>query len=275
MKKTFLARRNAILSPSGVPAGALLLGVVILLAAIRLLFPSVFDRAFAPVFAFGDTINHNTQAFITGFKDSEALSAANQDLVSKYADLALQNRTLLQQNADLKALLGTTAAPAPGVVAGVLLRPPESPYDTLLLGGGPDQGITAGMEAFGVGGVPVGAVTAASGSFSRVTLFSAPGTQVEGWVGKNRIPVTLYGKGGGAFTAELPATAGAVVGDTVFIPGPGALPIGTIVALANDASSALVTLHITPFINPFSITMVHVVNVGKNSPLLFATSTAP
>ena len=38
---------------------------------------------------------------------------------------------------------------ASGILAGVVARPPESPYDTLVLAAGKNAGVTLGMEVFG------------------------------------------------------------------------------------------------------------------------------
>ena len=58
-----------------------------------------------------------------------------------------------------------------GIIAGIVARPPASPYDTLVLSAGSEEGVTLGMEAFGAGGVPLGVVSSVLANFSRVTLF--------------------------------------------------------------------------------------------------------
>ena len=58
-----------------------------------------------------------------------------------------------------------------GILAGVVARPPVSPYDTLVLAAGRVDGVEVGMEAFGAVGVPVGVVSSVLEDFSRVTLF--------------------------------------------------------------------------------------------------------
>lgn len=273
MKKTFLARRNAILSPKGVPLAALLLGVVLLICLVRFLLPNLFMAIFAPVLSVGNSIDARVTTFIDGFKNAQTLAAQNQTLLDENEALTIQNRTLGDKNSDLSKLFANGSQTPQGILGGVVARPPESPYDTLIVETGTDQGVTIGMEAFGAGGAPVGVVTQTSGSYSRITLFSSAGESISGWVGKDRLALTLLGAGGGAFTSQLPSGSGILAGDTVYVPGPGALPIGTVNVVSSDPSSLIATIQITPLVNPFSITWVNLKDVGTQFEHALATST--
>lgn len=256
------------LSPKGVSAGVTALGVVLFLLCLRLLFPNAFFSLFAPVFRWGEKVTSSVHSFASGFQDAVQLSAHNQKLMDENAVLALQNRTLMEKIADVAML------PSAGIVLGVLARPPEAPYDTLLLQGGTDAGVVVGMVAFGAGGTPLGVVRAVSSSFSHITLFSSPSETVYGWAGGNRIPVLLHGAGGGAFRATVPKTVPILVGDGIFMPGPGALLVGTVARLDSSATSPAYELQITPVTNPFSITWVVLKEVGTSF-LQTASSTKP
>lgn len=275
MKKTFLAKRNALLSASGLTVGTVMFLFVLVVAGVRFLAPDLFLNLFAPLMRTGNTLGANVGQIVSGFSDAQTLAAANELLSSENAALALQNRILAEQVADLSMLRGTEAGPL-GVVAGVLSRPPESPYDTLIVSQGAKSGITLGMEAFGAGGAPLGIATAVSNSFTRITLFSAPGQETFGWVGKNRTPLTLLGRGAGAFSATVSKAAGVIVGDGVYVPGPGALLVGTVIALEHDPASPAVTLSIRPALNPFSIPWVTLADTGVEFRSgLTASSTQP
>jgi cell shape-determining protein MreC len=144
------------------------------------------------------------------------------------------------------------------VLAGVMTRPPVSPYDVLIVDQGMGAGIAVGNHAFGPGGVPVGIVTSADARSARVTHYTHTGNVTEGWAGAVRVPMKLLGTGAGGLDAEIPGNAGVAVGDQVFVPGPGALPIGTVVEVVSDPSSPSVVLRIRPLVNPFSLTWVTV-----------------
>lgn len=270
MKKIFLAKRNALLSPRCVSAGVLALAFAIVVLLLRALAPNMFWKAFSPVFRAADTLAAGNHSFLASFGDVSELSARNEELLKENAALASENQMLRQNSAQVSALLDATKAS--GVVAGVVARPPESPYDTLVLAAGAKSGVTVGMEAFGAGGVPIGMVSSVLDDFSRVTLFSAPGAITNGWVGRMSVPLIIKGAGAGTMNASVAHDAGIVVGDIVFAPGPGQLPIGSIVRVDSDPLSPSVTLRIMPAENPFSIAWVLLRATGV-SRVEFATST--
>lgn len=264
MKKTFLARRNAVLSSADVSWGAFALAFALLVLLLRFLAPNAFLTVFSPVLQGAGALSAGSHAFFSSFGDRAALTLRNEQLVRENSALALENRALVEKSASLGALressvLGATAS---GIIAGVIARPPASPYDTLVLSAGSNEGVELGMEVFGEGGVPLGIVSSVLADFSRVTAFSAPEMTVDGWIGRAHTPITLTGAGGGALRASAARSLGIVVGDAVFAPGPGLLPIGTVVRVDSDPSSPAVTLHIQLVQNIFSVSWLELRATG-------------
>ncbi len=273
MKKTFLAKRNALLSSASVSWGAAALTFSVLALLLRLLAPNLFLHTFAPAFSVADAIAAQSHRFFSSFSDAAALAAQNERLVSENAALIAENAALEQKAASVGALADSQRSS--GILAGVISRPPESPYDTLVLAAGERAGVMLGQEAFGEGGVPLGVVSSVTADFSRVTLFSAPNVVTHGWVGNAHIPLSLFGAGAGAMSASLARAAGVAVGDTVFAPGPGMLPVGRVVRIDSDPSTTTVTLRIMPALNPFSLSWVQLRDVGAalRGSFTIATST--
>lgn len=256
-------KRNALLSSANLSWGTLAIAFSLCVLLVRLLAPNLFLQVFAPAFRAATFIDATSRTFFAGFNDTVELAARNEQLTYENAALAIENQALLEKEASVDALLGASASSRDsGILAGVVARPPESPYDTLVLATGKDASVVLGMEVFGAGGVPLGVVSSVTADFSRVTLFSAPGVVVQGWVGKESVPLTIIGTGGGTLNATLARSAPVVVGDTVFAPGPGLLPIGNVVRIDNDPSASEVTLRIMPAVNPFSLTWVLVRDTG-------------
>lgn len=279
MKKTYSARRNALLSSADLSWGAFALAFAVVALFVRLLAPNLFWYAVTPAFRGADALAEANHRFLSSFESAAALALENEKLANENTALTTENRMLLQKEADQGALLGAASSKrsVQGTVAGVISRPPASPYDTLVIAAGADAGITLGQEAFGPGGTPLGVVSAVLADFSRVTLFSSSGMSVEGWVGRASVPLTLRGAGGGTLRASLSRSAGIAAGDTVSVPGPGALPIGSVVRVDSDPSSPSVTLQIQPALNPFSLTWVELRDTGAAfaDSLTWATSTLP
>lgn len=267
MKKTFLTKRNALLSSANVSWGALALLCAVLALMLRLLAPNLFWQMSAPLLRGADALARENRMFFSGFADTAALAERNAVLMSENAALANENQALLKKEADRDALADSVPEKNNrGIVASVLSRPPVSPYDTLVLSRGERGGVAVGQEAFGAGGVPLGVVSSVVADFSRVTLFSAPNMSTQGWVGRSNIPLEILGEGGGALRASLARSAGVAVGDAVFAPGPGALPIGSVIRIDSDPSSPSMTLFIQPALNPFLVTWVEL----RDAPPAFA-----
>ena len=278
MRKTYLAKRNALLAPSALSVSVVLFAIVIAGALVRLAAPSAFLAAMTPLLRAGTAVARGASAAGSVFADAASLQNANALLASDNAALATENRALTDKVASLSALLGDASAPpaAPGIVLGVLASPPASPYDTLVVDGGAARGVALGMEAFGTGGTPIGVVSSVEDAFARITLFSAPGESLAGWVGDKHLPLTLAGAGAGAFTATAPRAAAIATGDIVYAPGPGALPIGSVAKEGGDPAAPFVVLSIAPAVNPATLTWIVVRDEGaalRNGALVCATTT--
>lgn len=247
MKTQYFRRHKQYLSPVQGVAAAVAVVLIAVLAVLRIFFPGALAAVAAPLWSAGDYL-----AVHAGFpKGSAALQAEVDRLRAENAALASENRILA-------ATAGDEAAKSAGIMAGVLARPPQSPYDALIIAKGNDDGVYAGMRVLAAG-VPVGVVESASSGSARVVLYSASGQESEGWIGTAKTPVTLHGLGAGAFAADVPREAGAAEGDIVYLPGPGALPMGTVMKVESSASSPRAILRIRPYANPFTMTSVHVV----------------
>lgn len=268
MKKIFLAKRNALISSTDVSWGLYALFGALLVLFFRLLAPNLFWHAASPIFRVADLLAAESHMLLGSFNGTIKLVQENERLTNENVALMNENRMLLQKTIAIDALASQ------GIKAGIVARPPESPYDILTLAGGTKIGITSGMEAFGPGGVPLGIVTAVFADFSRVTLFSSPGMVTHGWIGHAALPLTIFGEGAGTFKASLSRSANIMVGDAVFVPGPGQLLIGNVARIDGDPSSPSVTLRIMPALNLFSLAWVVVRNTGIGA-FVSATSTLP
>lgn len=269
MKRTFLAKRNALLSSGSVSWGTLALAIAVLLLLVRLIAPNFFWYLFTPAFRASEGVAQKTGSLFSGFNNAVTLTQENEALENQNALLAAQNEALLEKTDSIAGL----AIDAQSITAGVIARPPESPYDTLVIAAGSADGVTMNQEAFGEGEVPLGTVTSVFAHFSRVTLFSAPNVSLLGWVGSKHLSIIIKGSGGGAISASVPRSDSVAVGDVVSVPGPGSLPIGTVVRVDSDSSSPSVTLRIQPSLNLFSVTWVTLRDSGTALESAFAATT--
>ena len=264
MKKPFSHRRNFDGSNSGgrIVSYAIVFVVVLFILLFRIFLPSTFFSVSAPLWSLGSRMEMSIGNLFSGFSGAQNVAAQNVVLSAQIQTLQNQNAVLTARAQDLTKLLGGQADAESNILAGVLARPPESPYDTLVVDQGSQDGVVVTAPVFATGGIPVGTIESVTGDTSIVQLLSTPNVTTSGWVGDNRIPVTLIGKGAGAFTATLPKTSPVSVGDSAYVPGPGAVPLGTIVRIDTDPSSPTVVIHIQPLVNIFSLTWVE---IGRSS----------
>lgn len=272
MKKTFLARRNALLSSERATWGSIALAFAIIVLALRVLLPNAFWSFMAPVYGLGNAISGASHALFGSFKNVSDLARRNEELMAQNALLMSENAALLKKDEQLQGQSPTLLG---RISAGVVSRPPQSPYDTLLVGAGDIDGVKVGMGAFAAHedsntGIPLGIVTNVTARHARIVLLSSPQMSVNGWVGERNIPVTLRGTGAGTFSASVSRGASVAAGDIVYVSGPGMLPIGTVVRADTDESSPIVALRISPLINIFSVGWVML----KNSDITFSGSQA-
>lgn len=251
-------RRTALLAPGSAALIAVAAALVILFFILRALFPGAIAALAAPFWSAGNAATGAGGSVAAFFGDKAVIAEERDRLRAENAALKEQAALLSARALDLERLLGGRTEASRGVVAGVLARPPVSPYDTLVIDQGTLAGVAVGQAVYGAGGLPLGSVESAAERTSRVVLYSAPGQVTEGWVGPNRTPVSLAGASMGAFRTSVPRESLVAVGEQVYVPGPGAAPIGTVVRIDTDPSSPRAVIHVRPVANPFSITWVTV-----------------
>lgn len=260
-----MKRRSYLTTHSGYGGGGLfsslgkflvaLLALIVLLALIlRVAAPGALTFLAAPAWRAGNALTAASGNLTLASR--AALIRERDQYARENEALRAENSALAARAGDLERLLGGRPAASEGILAGVLARAPVAPYDVLIIDRGTESGIRVGSTAYGPGGVPVGTVTEASSGSARVTLYSTTGAVHDAWAGAARVPLRLSGVGAGAFDAEVPGSEGVLVGDAVYVPGPGALPIGSVSEVVTDPSSPNVLVRVRPLVNPFSLTWV-------------------
>jgi cell shape-determining protein MreC len=269
MKRTFLVKRNALLSSANFSWGSIAVGIAVFFLLLRLLAPNIFWYIVTPAFRLSDAIAQASHHLMSGFDDTATLAIENEKLQNANNALTAANESLRQK---VESITGLTAG-AGDIIAGIIARPPQSPYDTLVLGAGSVDGVALGQEAFGEESVPLGVVTSVLEHFSRVTLFSASGISLNGWVGSSHLPILIKGSGGGALSASVPRSAAITIGDAVSLSGPGSVVLGSVMRVDSDPTSPSVTLRISPAINLFSVTWVTLRDTGAGLRAALSSST--
>ncbi len=123
---------------------------------------------------------------------------------------------VMEENAELRSLMGASSSPR--ILAGVIARPPHTPYDTFILDRGSADGIIEHAPVFYGSGFALGYVHAVFPHMSFVTLFSSPGVESTVFVFGSRLFTTAYGEGGGVIRLSVPQGIPLTKGSVVILP---------------------------------------------------------
>ena len=192
-------------------------------------FSSLSQGVFRPVLVVGNSVGGKFNNFGAYFASKSSLSLQNESLQSQLKDeetRILNYNTVLAENESLKEIMGRIDTKKNMVLAGILSKPNQSPYDTLVLDAGTAEGIKTGDMVFAFGNIPMGYIAEAYTNSSKATLFSNAGektqaivtTATAGQADKN-IFFELVGRGGGNFEMVLPRDITLQKGDLVTMPG--------------------------------------------------------
>lgn len=191
------------------------------------------------------------------------------ELVSTKAMLADRN-VLYQENIQLKNRLGRDGS-VQTILAGVLMRPPSIPYDTLVIDAGSQQGITENDLVSAGGTVLIGRVAQVYPTTARVVLFSAPGQTYNALLsvqnGASHIPVEVEGQGAGSLTAQVPAKIAVAVGDPVVFPGIAGGFSSVVSHIDVRGGESFETLYMSLPVDPLALRYVEVITASRDPAL--------
>lgn len=258
MKTQFSHRRNALISKQTLIVASAVVCACALVLGVSSFFPSLPTLLATPGWKLGAAASDATHSVMSLFQNTDLVMVEKERFEAENQILNNENRALRAELEDTAHLSGGGVLSSHRVLAPVLSRPPLSPYDTLIVSLENGSSVAVGAFVYGPGSVPLGKVTQSTRGVARVLLYSSPSEKTEGWIGEKRLPVTLMGESAGSFSATLARESGVAVGDILYLPGPGALPAGTVVDVASDPSSTSDVVHIVPYVNIFSLTWVSI-----------------
>ena len=150
------------------------------------------------------------------FRNFFGLNERSAELEAQKEELRIKLESLEARESEFKDLEKFLVAERPsGKIALIVSQALSSPYDTLLLSAGREDGVTAGFKALAYGGIFLGKVEESGERTSLVKLISFPGLQSEAWLERLALNVTLEGQGGYNLRFFLPKSAVVQIGERV------------------------------------------------------------
>ncbi len=236
---------------------------LLLVFAFTLIFPKFFPALFSdiahPFWKTKVTLTEDVQKL---GKSKDELLLDNQSLTERIKELETKEMTvsmLEQENVELKAILGRVSGRTL-TLAVVLEKPPQTPYDTLIIDLGTKDGISVGERVLAEEAIMIGHIAEVSPKTSKVVLYSSPSEKFDARIGSSSIETSITGRGGGNFEATLPREAAVKIGDNVIVPNISPLLFGNVSAVIADTASAFEKILIK---TPININELNKVEVEK------------
>jgi cell shape-determining protein MreC len=241
-----------------------LIGLLLFVSFIAL-FQWIFPKALPSIFSAIASPLWNSKVAITESvqnvgKSKDDLINENILLEQKLAELSAQKiiiDTLESENAELRSVL-SRLGDKKALLATVLQRPPRTPYDTMILDVGNQDGVKNQSKVLYGGHILIGEIFEVLPNVSKVKLYSTAGEKFDARIGSTSIETVITGRGGGSFEAILPKELSVKEGDGVYIPHLTPLLFGTVVSKVPDIESSFEKILIELPINIYEIRFVQV-----------------
>lgn len=173
--------------------------------------------------------------------------------------LAADRTILYAENQALKKLLGRTEGVSV-VLAGVVLRPPGVPYDTLVVDAGSREGVVVGDVVSAGGTALIGRVSEVYATTARVRLFSAPEEVYDALLktADRTVPVHVEGQGSGSLTAQVPVGVSVSVGDPIVFPDITGGYASVVSAVVTEEGASFKKIYAQLPVDPLELTFVEI-----------------
>lgn len=198
----------------------LLIGIAILVVfVLRAMIGSLSSGGVGMVVRTREYFAHSTAILPSYIRSRGELESERQRLNEALAAESGDETTiarLTSENEELRALLGDTTDDR--ILASVIARPPNTPYDTLIIDRGGKQSIVEGALVYHSNDHAIGMVSRVYEKMALVTLFSSDGVETSVYVYGPDVFAYAYGEGGGVIRISLPQGISVEEGDVVVLP---------------------------------------------------------
>lgn len=147
---------------------------------------------------------------------------AKKDLELSYV------KSLEEENKILKETLGRIPLDKKVILSAILAKPNNTPYDTLVIDRGLNDGIGVDNLVFAKGDILIGEIDSVESSTSRVLMYSTPGNILQVVYGNTGRYFNAKGLGNGTFEVDVTRDIEVYVDDMFFYPGIDNTPVGIV-----------------------------------------------
>lgn len=194
-----------------------ILAVFVAMAIMFSLFDNLIIRVVSPLWRVETGLSRNIGRSLGYFRSKSALIYENEMLKSRVTVLESAHIELSLKESEVENLQGLLGRRIDheSIIATILTRPPQSPYDLVVVDAGSKDSVVVGAKVTLPEGSPIGTVVDVFPAFSKVRLYSTSGEKTPAVLERYQMPVILEGAGGGNFKIVVPREMEVVVGDRV------------------------------------------------------------
>lgn len=258
MKTSFLPKNNSQRLKWRI---ILVLAIFTLCAVFFSFFGGSLIQLASPVWRADTALHRGLRNAHLSLRSKDSLLLENEMLKERLAaadELVLSLRAIAVSRDELLMTYGRSAQA--GTPAGVLVRPPKTPYDILIVDAGENAGAALGDRVSLPGGSLIGSVTDIFSRTARVKLFSTSGEKTPATLERGSVPVELLGRGGGNFTFTVPRDVSVQAGDRVISAQLATSLLAVVGEVEVTATDAFKTVYAISPANPASIRYVVIEN---------------
>ena len=224
-------------------------------------FSYVSHLVFRPVLILGNNISEKLSNAGAYFYSKNTLLLENEDLKTKLNEQEARisnHNSILDENLKIKEILGRKQEEADMVLASILSKPNQSPYDTLIIDIGVENEISLGQKVFALGNIPIGYIAEIYPNSAKVILFSNPGEKTKVIISGKDTFIQVIGRGGGNFEMILPRDFILEKGTEVVLPGITPYTLGIVQTILSDPRDSFQKALLVSPVNIFELKFVEV-----------------
>ncbi len=245
---------------------AVAVAVIALVVGVKILFGAALDHAVLSVGGPIATVYvgvKNKIAFTGSFlRSRSALVEENGNLKNELevSSVKLQRfDSVLNENRILLESYGRKTATTSSIFGNVIAKPPQSPYDVLIIDIGTENGVAVADAVYALGGIPIGRVDEVTGNTAKVIMFSSNGEETPAIHERTGATIILMGSGGGNLEAKIGQETNIEKKDAIVLPQFNGAVVATAVEVESTVTSASKRALFRIPINIFNLRYVEIV----------------
>ncbi len=205
------------------------LGLALVVILFRPWLGNVASFANGSVFSVSNWLFTSSGTIPSYFRDRKMLQDEITELKSKIASYDGDRKTLANLVAENQQLLSmVSGTSSPRLLSNIIGRPPQLPFDALLIDRGSNDGIKENAVVYINGDKAVGLIARAYPDSALVALASSPGIESSVFVIGPNVYATAVGEGGGVLKVNVPQGIHLDVGNLVVVPALGSGVYGSV-----------------------------------------------